>query len=524
MDPNQLLQTFQRILLTDFLRYFIPASLAFILLWVLLNRKIAHRFIQKQKPKKEMFWFEFRYSISTVLIFASIGLGIVTLKNLGVFDIYSRIEDHGWIYFTFSIILMLLFHDAYFYWTHRLMHHPRIFKRVHRVHHLSTNPSPWAAYSFHPFEAIIQALVLPILLFIMPLHGVAILIFLVYMIVRNVWGHLGYELFPKSFMQAKWLNWHTTTTHHSMHHSHSNSNYGLYFTWWDNWMRTTHKNYKKSFNEVTSRSKKRAAVLLLLGLSFSSNAQSPEGHWMTFDERSDQPLSIIKIYKNLTGNMYEGVVDSIIVPPHLMEDGVCSMCKGQKSGQRIVGMEMLWGFRKSADEWKDGKILDPESGDLYSSKIWFDNADEIFVRGYGGPFDLFYRTQKWRRIEGSSDIEGVWESIDDRFSQPRAHIELRVMYGELKGFIKKFFLLPHEGNNPICIECEDELNGKPIVGMKIMTNYIQKGDRWTGGSVMDPGNGTTYASSFWLEGDDTLVIRGYWGPFFRTQRWKKVGD
>jgi len=51
----------------------------------------------------------------------------------------------------------------------------------------------------------------------------------------------------------KWINWHTTTTHHSMHHQHSKFNYGLYFTWWDNWMNTAHNKYEHTFNVITSK-------------------------------------------------------------------------------------------------------------------------------------------------------------------------------------------------------------------------------------------------------------------------------
>jgi sterol desaturase/sphingolipid hydroxylase (fatty acid hydroxylase superfamily) len=75
------------------------------------------------------------------------------------------------------------------------------------------------------------------------------------MILRNVMGHLGYELFPKGFTKNKWLKWHTTTTHHSMHHEFFNCNYGLYFSFWDNWMKTEHKDYNENFDTVTSRQK-----------------------------------------------------------------------------------------------------------------------------------------------------------------------------------------------------------------------------------------------------------------------------
>ncbi|MDN5217231.1 sterol desaturase family protein [Fulvivirgaceae bacterium BMA12] len=251
-----LIETFKNIIIVDFLRYFIPASIGFLLFWILFKKRLQHRFIQKTRPKIARLWAEFKYSMSTVFIFAGVGLGVVTAKKYGVFHIYESIATFGWVYFFASLFFMILFHDFYFYWTHRWMHHPKIFKHVHLVHHLSTNPSPWAAYSFHPIEAFIQALVLPILLFMLPLHNLVIFIFLIYMITRNVWGHLGYELLPKKFINFKWLNWHTTTTHHSMHHQYSSCNFGLYFTWWDNWMKTTHKKYRESFEEITSRPNK----------------------------------------------------------------------------------------------------------------------------------------------------------------------------------------------------------------------------------------------------------------------------
>jgi sterol desaturase/sphingolipid hydroxylase (fatty acid hydroxylase superfamily) len=88
-------------------------------------------------------------------------------------------------------------HDAYFYWALRLMHHPKIFKHVHLVHHRSTNPSPWAAYSFHPIEAVLEAGIFPLIVFTIPMHSLALVTVLIYMITRNVLGHLGMEILPK---------------------------------------------------------------------------------------------------------------------------------------------------------------------------------------------------------------------------------------------------------------------------------------------------------------------------------------
>tara|TARA_Y100001972_G_scaffold129302_1_gene196385 strand:- start:752 stop:1930 length:1179 start_codon:yes stop_codon:yes gene_type:complete len=389
---------------------------------------------------------------------------------------------------------------------------------------MSTIPSPWAAYSFHPIEAVIQALVLPIILTFLPVHGLALFIFLTYMILRNVHGHLGFELFPKGFIKNKWFNWHTTTTHHNMHHHYFNCNYGLYFLWWDKWMKTNDERYEEQFQEVTSRKKTELAkykVLILLLLStVSAYGQSPEGKWMTFNETTGAPLSVISIYENAETQSWEGKIDSIILQSNQGENPICTNCPGDFKNKPVVGLPFLWSFSKSGNEWTGGKVLDPESGTVYSSKIWFEGPDELRVRGYGGPFDLFYRTQNWRRVEGSG-ISGLWETIDERYQMVKAHVRLQVKHDELVGTVEKLFLLPHEGNYPVCVECEGYLKDKPVVGLKFMYGFQENGGNWNNGPILDPANGTVYWAKFWMENDDTLMIRGYLGPFYRTQKWKR---
>ncbi len=258
METLQWFEVYPSIFLNDFLRYFLVAGPVFLVFWVVARKPLRHRFIQRQFPKAPRIWHELRYSLSTVVIFSLIGLGIFTAQQAGYTQIYLDFAAHGWAYFFLSLALMIVFHDAYFYWTHRLMHYPRIYPRVHKAHHMSTNPSPWAAYSFHPYEAVIQALSYVLMVFIMPLHPATLFVFLTYMIVRNVLGHLGFELFPKGFTRNKWLSWHTTSTHHNLHHEHFTTNYGLYFSWWDELMGTTHPKYHEVFAEVKERKKEEA--------------------------------------------------------------------------------------------------------------------------------------------------------------------------------------------------------------------------------------------------------------------------
>lgn len=126
-----------------------------------------------------------------------------------------------------------MLHDTYFYWTHRFFHLPIFFNWIHKTHHRSHNPTPWAAFSFHPVEAIISAGIIPLIIFCIPCHPFSIFTFLTFMTLINVVGHLGYEIFPKSMARNRILKWQNSSTNHNLHHKQSKYNYGLYFTFWD---------------------------------------------------------------------------------------------------------------------------------------------------------------------------------------------------------------------------------------------------------------------------------------------------
>jgi sterol desaturase/sphingolipid hydroxylase (fatty acid hydroxylase superfamily) len=169
--------------------------------------------------------------------------------------LYTRIADYGWVYFVLAFPLMFLLHDTYFYWTHRAMHHKKLFRVMHLVHHKSVNPSPWAAYAFHPLEAVVEAGIFVVFLFTLPVHPLHLLLFFFFMIVYNVYGHLGYELYPPGFSRhwiGKWIN---TSVNHNQHHQYFKGNYGLYFTFWDRIMGTIRADYDKRFEEVTRKQK-----------------------------------------------------------------------------------------------------------------------------------------------------------------------------------------------------------------------------------------------------------------------------
>ena len=260
------LSAWGKIFLLDFVRYLIPAGLAFGLLWRLLRRRLLHRRIQPTFPPARQLRREFLYSVSSVAIFAGLGAVIVYATLNGWTRIYFETSAldlgpfpglglglGGWGYWVLSLVAVILLHDAWFYWTHRAMHHRRLFRLFHRVHHRSHNPSPWAAYAFAPAEAAVQGLFIPLLVFVMPLHPSVIAIFVLHQIIRNVLGHSGFEIFPRGTARHPLGRFITTHTHHDLHHSKVTGNYCLYFTWWDHWMGTLRDDYEDTFDQVTTR-------------------------------------------------------------------------------------------------------------------------------------------------------------------------------------------------------------------------------------------------------------------------------
>lgn len=236
------------------MRYLLFAGLAYLLFYWARPKAWLGRKIQQRFPKAEAIRTELFYSLGTVFIFAFVIYIFLFSPVRNTTQVYRNIHEHSVTWFFISILLVILLHDTYFYWTHRFMHWKKIFRYVHSVHHRSHNPTPWAAYSFHPVEAIIEVGIVPLAAYLLPLHTAAFGLFGIYMISMNVMGHLGYELFPQRFIQNKWLNLYNSSTHHNMHHHYGKANYGLYFNIWDRLMGTNHKKYREEFLRVTRKS------------------------------------------------------------------------------------------------------------------------------------------------------------------------------------------------------------------------------------------------------------------------------
>jgi sterol desaturase/sphingolipid hydroxylase (fatty acid hydroxylase superfamily) len=177
---------------------------------------------------------EIGWSLTSAAIYG-VPAGVVAWgwQEHGWTQIYSDWHAYPLWYLPLSLLLYLFAHDTWFYWTHRMMHRPWLFRRAHAVHHASRPPTAWAAMSFHPLEALSGAVVIPLLVFLVPIHVAMLGAVLAIMTVMGVTNHMGWEIFPRCLVHSKLGNWLITASHHQRHHDEYRCNYGLYFRVWD---------------------------------------------------------------------------------------------------------------------------------------------------------------------------------------------------------------------------------------------------------------------------------------------------
>lgn len=120
---------------------------------------------------------------------------------------------------------------------------------------------------------------------------------------------------------------------------------------------------------------------------------------------------------------------------------------------------------------------------------------------------------------------GVWKTIDDDTKKEKSLVRITENNGVYSGKIEKF-LDPDSKPDAVCDKCTDERKDKPIQGMTILRNLKQStGDKtvYDGGDIVDPNNGKVYRSRLKpIEDGKKLEMRGYIGPFYRTQVWLRV--
>jgi sterol desaturase/sphingolipid hydroxylase (fatty acid hydroxylase superfamily) len=233
--------------------YFAIVGLLFLLVWRLGEKRFRGARIQaKKRADGKQLAFEIKNTIPVLMIGTAIAVAISLLHASGHTKLTNDAQSIGWPMISVTFMALIFLSDAWFYFWHRLLHHPKLFRRVHVVHHKSVDVNPFSSYSFHWFEGFLMGVwILPVVLYVpiyIPMLGVLQGIGLA----NNVMSHLGYEFLPRWLIRVPGLRWINTSTFHNLHHTSFNGNYGLMFRFWDRQFGTELDNYESQFVERSS--------------------------------------------------------------------------------------------------------------------------------------------------------------------------------------------------------------------------------------------------------------------------------
>jgi len=117
---------------------------------------------------------------------------------------------------------------------------------------------------------------------------------------------------------------------------------------------------------------------------------------------------------------------------------------------------------------------------------------------------------------------GTWKTVDDKTGKVESTVEI---YAQGNKLFAKIAGLSEpndaQGKPKTCTKCTGADKDKPIVGLVIIKDLGPDGDRYKGGTILDPADGKIYKAELWLE-DGKLKVRGYLGVFYKTQTWIKA--
>ena len=118
-------------------------------------------------------------------------------------------------------------------------------------------------------------------------------------------------------------------------------------------------------------------------------------------------------------------------------------------------------------------------------------------------------------------VLGTWKTIDDETGEAKSHVKIYEKNGKVYGKVMK---LLKSSPDKLCTKCPGTRKDQKIMGMVVVIDMVKKGGYYQKGKILDPEKGKWYTCNFWLKKGDpnVLEVRGYVGPFFRTQSWYRV--
>jgi len=192
-------------------------------------------------------------------MFWSLGSGVLQLTGFQVITMWLMANGYtpvitlnsNPVWFIMALILIPIWSAFHFYWVHRLLHVPFLYKRVHSLHHRNVNIGPWSGFAMHPVEHFLYLSTLCIH-WIVASHPIHLFFHIIYQGPGAAMTHTGYEDLLIKDKRRLALG----TFYHQLHHRYYECNYGNQEMPWDRWFGTFHDGSEEATRTTRDRKKK----------------------------------------------------------------------------------------------------------------------------------------------------------------------------------------------------------------------------------------------------------------------------
>ena len=248
MPDASTIATIAQSFVTQAVAYFAVVGTVFLVVWHWGRERFAtSRIPGPRRVDAKQIRREIGHTLVTLLAGLTSAGAVIGLQAAGLAKL-SDAPASGWTIAAWVAAAMLV-NDAWFYGWHRLLHHPKLFRHIHVVHHKSVDVNPFTSYSFHAVEAVLLGVWIVPAALLLPIPMAAIGLLQVIGLANNVMAHLGYEFLPAWLLRVPLLRWTNTATFHSLHHARSRGNFGLHTRLWDRLFGTEIADYEQVFVE-----------------------------------------------------------------------------------------------------------------------------------------------------------------------------------------------------------------------------------------------------------------------------------
>jgi lathosterol oxidase len=224
------------------LLYFVCASLSYIFVFDKTTTKHP-RYLKNQIQ------LEIAQTIKSMPLMSLLTMPFFLAEVRGYGKLYDAVADEPFPYYSvLQFPFFIAFTDGFIYWIHRGLHHPLVYKPLHKPHHKWIMPTPFASHAFHPVDGWAQSIPYHVFPFVFPLQKFAYIILFVFI---NFWTILIHD--GEYVSNSPVIN---GAACHTMHHLYFNYNYGQFTTLWDRLGGSYRKPNEELFRRETKMARK----------------------------------------------------------------------------------------------------------------------------------------------------------------------------------------------------------------------------------------------------------------------------